>query len=828
MAVFNFKNNKFLPLFLLDTIYPLAWRRIVEAITTLGTIISGLAVLIIYSAAYLQLPLFAPPLPFLPGRILGILFIFLSLRLSVFSLKRYRNSFLFNPAGDPRSENIAQRFSLAASHLWHQASIKDDARPLDALIQALPLTENGASLLIRLGIAPKEITLAAAKPGVPEEPLHESPPLDMHDPVAGITLGDLTTLMFSRHSAFRDLLRSKDIDGDSLRAASEWIEKTSNASHINRQWWRRDRLARVQGLAKTWAYGPIFTLLGLGEDLRHEALTLPFELIGREREIKLLEAALLKQSGANAIIVGDPGTGKEQMLLGFIRMIVKGQIFPALEYKRVIKISGPSVIAAAKTKGEIEALLIKALNEAVRAGDVILTIEDFPEFVQSLGKLGVIASQLLDPYLASPQINIIALANTASFRRSVESDASLMKLFEKIHLTELDKTQLLEILMDIVTVLEQRSPTRTMVTYQALEKIAEGGIRYVVSGALPERAIDLLEEIIADASSSKQAVITSEMVADFLEKKTNIPMGAIGEEEQRLLLNLEEKLHERVIDQEEAIRAIADAVRRSRAGIVEPKKPIGSFLFLGPTGVGKTETAKTLAAAYFKSEDAMVRFDMTEYQSAEALLRLIGSFTTGEPGILASRMRTSPYAVVLLDEFEKADGNVIDLFLQILDEGYFSDAFGTRVNMRNTIIIATSNAGARLIWEMVGHGINPNDKKSDIINVIQQEGKFKPELLNRFDAIIIFQPLSQKDLRKVARLMLVNLADRLVETQEIILDITDELVNEAVKQGYDPAFGARPMRRFIQEKVEKVIAEKIIKGELKRGMTISLTAADVA
>ena len=826
MAVFNFQKNRFLALFLLDSIYPPRTGRIVQGASTIGIVTFGLAAVIGYLMSFFPIP-FLPPFPFNPDRLTGLFLLCLSLRASVFALKRYRNSLFFNPAATAGSQNLAEQFTLAASHLWHLASRRKDVRPVEALVQALPFTEAGASLLLHLGITKEEITRSSADQALVQDDGPALSPFSPSDPSEGITFADLAGLMFARHRAFRDMLRAHDLDEDSLRSAAEWTEKTISEQHQSRQWWSRDRLARIRGLAKTWAYGPVFTLLQLGYDLRDEALASPHHLVGRERETKLLEAALLKQSGANAIIVGDPGTGKELLLLGFTRMIVKGQIFSELEYKRVIKISGPSVIAAGKTKGEIEALLIKALNEAVRAGDVILAIEDFPEFVESLSKLGVITSQLFDPYLASPSINIVALANTTSFRRTVETNLALMKFFEKIQVEEPDKKQLLSILVDMTRVFEESGTVPVIVTYQALEKIAEGGIRYVVTGALPERAISLLEEIMADAAANGHTVLTTDMVASYLERKTKIPMGDIGEEEQKLLLGLEDKLHERVIDQEEAIRSIANTVRRSRAGIGEPKRPIGSFLFLGPTGVGKTETAKTLAEAYFKSEESMVRFDMTEYQSGEAMPRLIGSFTTNEPGVLASRMRSSPYAVVLLDEFEKAHSQVIDLFLQILDEGYFSDAFGSRVNMRNTIIIATSNAGARLIWEMVGHGVNPNDKKSDILNTIQLEGKFKPELLNRFDAIIIFQPLSKEHLRKVARLMLEHLATRLEENQEIILEITDDLIDEAVKQGYDPAFGARPMRRFIQEKVEKAIAEKIIKGELKRGSACSLTAEEL-
>ena len=399
--------------------------------------------------------------------------------------------------------------------------------------------------------------------------------------------------------------------------------------------------------------------------------------------------------------------------------------------------------------------------------------------------------------------------------------------FVKVEITAPNEENLLLILQGITPAIEAAARANVVLTYPALRKIAEAGIRYLVDGALPERAISLMQELVNYAVSHHMTLIGPELVAEYVGKKTKIPLGTITKEEQEKLINLEEKLHEHVVNQVEAIGAIANTIRRARAGIGEPKRPIGSFLFLGPTGVGKTETAKALARVYFGSEDSMMRFDMTEYQTQDSMERLIGSFNKNEPGILASRMRSSPYGLLLLDEFEKSDKKVVDLFLQILDEGFFSDAFGGQVNMRNTIIIATSNAGAQLVWHLVEQGIEPSSKKSEIIAEVQREGRFKPELLNRFDGIIIYQPLSQENLKQVARLMLKKLTDRMKEQQNINLNITDELIDETVRQGYDPTFGARPMRRFIQDKIEKVIAERIIKGELTRGGSLTLTAKDV-
>ncbi|MEK9194974.1 MAG: AAA family ATPase, partial [Patescibacteria group bacterium] len=373
-----------------------------------------------------------------------------------------------------------------------------------------------------------------------------------------------------------------------------------------------------------------------------------------------------------------------------------------------------------------EEILVKILNEASYAGDIILIIEQFPEFVESLDGLGIIAAQILEPYLAGNTLHIIAMANTTPFRKIIENNAAIMAHFEKIEVHEPDENHLLSILRDVAPRIEAQARGSIVFTYPALKKIAEAGVRYLTEGALPERAINLMQELITYALSHHIVLINPELVAEYIGKKTKIPLGKITKEEQNKLMNLEDRLHERVINQSEAISAIATTIRRARAGISEPKRPIGSFLFLGPTGVGKTETAKALAWAYFGNEDAMMRFDMTEYQTENAIERLIGSFEKNEPGILASRIHSSPYGALLLDEFEKADKKVMDLFLQILDEGFFSDAFDQKINMRNTIIIATSNAGAQMIWRMVEGNIDPSTKKSVIIAEIQQEGKFKP------------------------------------------------------------------------------------------------------
>ena len=521
------------------------------------------------------------------------------------------------------------------------------------------------------------------------------------------------------------------------------------------------------------------------------------------------------------MLIGEPGAGTHTILYGLIRMIRFGKVFPELEHKQVFTLFTSAVVATGKTKGEIESLLLQILNEAIHAGDIILVIENFPEFVHSLANLGISAPEILTPYLTHSAIHIIGLANNLNFRRFIENEGALLEFFEKIELSEPEGENLIQILQQATPLLEARHAYRVLLTYPAIQKIATGAAQYLVNGALPKRAIDLAEEVLQEADARKLPMAGQELVTGLITRKTQMPLGKITDDEQKKLLDMELLLHQRVVGQDAAISAIADAIRRTRTGIQNPKRPIGTFLFLGPTGVGKTETAKTLAEVYFGKEETMTRFDMTEYQTEDGIDRLVGSFERNEPGILASKMRSTPYGILLLDEFEKAHPKVKNLFLQILDEGFFSDYAGTRINMRNTIIIATSNAGSQMIAEFTRASREPAEMEREIISYIEQQNILSPELLNRFDAIIIFRMLDMKTLYQISRLMLQKLVARL-KKQNLILTITEPLVNAVAKGGFDPAWGARPMQRFIQDKIEKIIADKIIRRELVPGTAFSL------
>ena len=351
---------------------------------------------------------------------------------------------------------------------------------------------------------------------------------------------------------------------------------------------------------------------------------------------------------------------------------------------------------------------------------------------------------------------------------------------------------------------------------------------FIQNVPFPEKAISLLSEVLSYVSSHALIgnVVTQDHVTEVISKKTGIPLGRIEGEEKAKLLNMEELLHNRIIGQDQAVKHVAAALRRIRSGITERKRPIGTFLFLGPTGVGKTETAKALAAVYFGSDERMIRLDMTEYQEAASINRLIGNADTAAEAQFANAIRENPFSLVVLDELEKAHPNVMNLFLQILDEGRLTDAFEKKVSFKNTIIIATSNAGAEFIREYVKTGQNLSSIATRLLEHLMKSSIFKPEFLNRFDATIVFSPLTMDEVKQIAALMLRGLAARL-ENKGYVVTMEDALADEAAKRGFDQIFGARELRRFIQEKLENVIADRIIKGEYKEGDTISLTVTDL-
>jgi len=424
----------------------------------------------------------------------------------------------------------------------------------------------------------------------------------------------------------------------------------------------------------------------------------------------------------------------------------------------------------------------------------------------------------LSPYLHLPTFQIVAITTFSGLHKSIEQNPSLLSLFEKVEVSEVSEKETILILENMVPFFEQKY--KKFITYPALRDIVSYASRYLPAIPFPKKAIDLLDEVMVYASQYiREQLILPEHIAKIVSEKTQIPVGEVEIKEREILLNLENLIHQRIINQEEAVKDISEALRRARADITVRKGPMGCFLFLGPTGVGKTETSKALSEVYFGSEERMIRLDMSEFQAVGDIPRLIGS--PGTEGLLTTPVRESPFSLVLLDEIEKAHPNILNLFLQVFDEGFLTDGLGRKVDFKNTIIIATSNAGYQIILEALKEKSIWSGVKEKLLDFLFAQGIFRPELINRFDAVVVFKPLTHKNLLDIAGLLLSKLKQNLAN-KDIEFMVTESLKEKIVEMGYDPIFGAREMRRVIQDKVEDPLAEAILRGDLKRGNRVEV------
>ncbi|KKT80515.1 MAG: clp protease ATP binding subunit [Parcubacteria group bacterium GW2011_GWF2_44_8] len=636
-----------------------------------------------------------------------------------------------------------------------------------------------------------------------------------------ITLGQY---LLQQDSTFKTFIKEQGVLEEHFLGALSWVISAHHAQKKIERWWGKDELSKTTGIGREWSYGTAYILEKFSRDIRTSAiytnLTQGDSAFTAEK-IAEVEVALARTKASNVLVIGEAGVGKMDLLLEVDRRLRTGKAISAVDEHHMILLDTTRLFATHSNKQELELTILSIFAEASRAGNIIIVIENLSTFIREAESMGVFIPELLDPFLATPALHVIATDTPGAYHTYLEPLGAFARRFAEVLIDTPDLRSTTRVLQGVAEANENRY--RVLFTYSALVAITTAADRYIVEGVMPDKAIELMIDISTRASQAGVAIITAEYVYGVVSEKTGIPTGPIGEVERDLLLNLEDTLHERVIGQQRALDAIARTMRRARAGIQSSDKPIGSFLFLGPTGVGKTETAKALAHVFFGSETNMHRIDMSEFSGGDALERLIGDGVTS--GILPDMLREHPYSVLLLDELEKANQSVHDIFLQVLDEGIFTDARGDKVNARNTIIIATSNAGSQLILKTIEQRKELSTLSAEIINHIIKEGIFRPELINRFDNTIIFEPLVQEEQGQVAGLMLRGLYER-VKDQGYELIVNRDLMDILVEKGYSPQFGARPMQRVIQDVVEEKIAQLIISGGATKGGTIELTRAD--
>jgi len=804
------RNNRFYNAIIVDSVFPPKIRRLLSGVSGVLSVICILTYII--SQFVVFLPNFSMDI------ISGLFMVFISIWLFMRSIEWFYRSYFF--IDEARLETGKNILTIQSAPNFPVSRIYYDTKNGD-LIKAFSNSLYGDMVLARLGVGDNEMgnflaqrkkILDFSRYGMELEKV--------------VDLPSLTKFIFNEDKDFRDFLLQFEIKAEDLYGAGSWVERDFKKEIRVKRWWGRENLGRINGIGGDWAYGGAYTLGKYGKAIPYESLksgSLDNYAYGEE-EVKKLEMILSREKEANALLVGEEGVGKDDVVKRFAARVAKGSVIANLKGRKVVSLDTKALLASTKIKSSFESEVIKIFNDIIKSGNIILVIDNFPDFMAGAKALGSDLASLLDNYLSSPAIQVIALADSDRFHNTIASNGILMRRFEVVLMEEANDSEVILVLEDLAEKLEAKN--KIFFTYQAIVTIDKSAENYLTDGVMPDKALDLMIEMVPEFSSEERPGVLRSDVLDFVQQKTNMPVGVITDGEREKLIHLEELLHERIVGQDEAIEVISDALRRARAGVRNMNRPMGTFLFIGPTGVGKTEVAKTLAESFFGSEGAMSRLDMSEYQSDEGLDKLIGSFENGRVGALTKILKERPYGVLLLDEFEKTSSLVLDLFLQILDEGIFHDMGGKKVNARNIIFIATSNAASDLIRQAVKERGNLASMKDVIIEKIINSGVFKPELLNRFDGIVLFHPLSREHYGQIAILLLKQLRERMRREKSIDLIVNKPLIDVVISKGSDQQFGARPMKRAIQTEIEQRIADKIIRGEIRSGSRVEFSESD--
>ncbi len=634
-----------------------------------------------------------------------------------------------------------------------------------------------------------------------------------------IQIGDILTGLAQYDLVFKKILIDFNLKVKDIENLSCWLESLEQRIEQRKKFWEWKNLIKKGFLAKEWAFGYTVTLDKFSIDLSETIKRRGFpEIIGHQKETEIIERILARREINNVLLIGEPGLGKKSIIQRLAKKSFLGDSLPETNYKRVIALNIPSILARSKNQREAEAILDEIFQEVVFSGNVILVINDFHNFTRTEIQPGIIdIFGILSHYLSLSQFQFVAITTYSGFYKYLEQKPGLLSLFEKVEVSELSETETLALLEEFSLIHEQKY--KIFISFPALKEIISLADRFLPDTPFPKKAINVLNEAVIYVSSTKDKLLLPKHIAKIIAEKTQIPVGEIEKKEKEILLNLEKLMHQRIINQEQAVKEVSTALRRARAEVTAQKGPMGCFLFLGPTGVGKTELAKALADIYFGSEDRMIRLDMSEFQMVKDISRMIGSPT--EKGLLTSQIRESPFSLILLDEIEKAHPNILNLFLQVLDEGHLTDGLGRKTDFKNAIIIATSNAGYQVILEALKQKTEWLLVKQKLLDYLFTKAIFRPEFINRFDAMVVFSSLNKENLLDVAELMFQKLKKNLKE-KDIEFIITLELKQKIVDLGYNPFFGAREMKRVIQDKVENALAPALLSGELKRGDKVEI------
>ncbi len=743
----------------------------------------------------------------------GISLLFFGLWLEQVLLYCYHNSFYFR--GFDSIRNSANKIYTGLTYRVALILLSNKSD----IVSGFWGTAMGKEIIERCEITPEAIsaylTAARMKLAATEVPLQSE---------RMTTVVDIATYIYMYDSGFRTVCTQAGCDETMFLATTRFVTKTHEHSVRKQRWWGRDQLSRLGALGSALSEGIPYELQEFSKPLSRLPADTETGSTSTEQKaaIEKIEVALARSRAANVLLIGNPGVGTLGIIAHAAKKITRGGGLNALRSLHFSVLDIERLMAKLPEATQFELMLHRILSGAARAGNHAIIIPNLSQVLLATKARGVDMTTLLDSYLTLPTLHLLATDSPDTYHQHLENNALFIRRFEEILIEPASVEETITILEPLVIKKEAYYGIRF--TYAAIAKIASGSERYLTVGDMPERAIQFLSEVAEIGARSNTKTITETYVGQLLGDKTGIPTGPVTDTERDQLLHLEDVLHTRIVGQDAAITALAKTMRRARVSIERADKPIGSFLFLGPTGVGKTETAKALAYVFFGDETALVRFDMSEYSNETALAHLIGDDQNS--GVLTDAFHEHPYAVVLFDEFEKAHQMVHDLFLQILDEGFFTSHRGERVNVRNTILIATSNAGSDLIARTKNSRGAAPALEIEIIAGIIKAGIFRPELINRFDNTIIFESLTRPEQEKIAALLLRDLTAR-VAKEGYTLEIEPELISHISEAGYDEQFGARAMGRVIQDTIEDAIASRIISGTIKSGDVITLGLRDI-
>lgn len=715
------------------------------------------------------------------------------------------------PTSDPRSID-----DLLAGDILGYLSRRPTPREVAMIVSGL---SGGRFFAVRFGIGAKFLQdITSTDETVMQLIWHEAWNLRSQIGSDNISAAILTVAIIKSVPNYQSLLNHLQLDIDDLIHGIKWYDHLLNLiEHHNLP-------RRTGGIARDWSFGWTPLLSHFGQNISQQASSnvLFFKLVAHEDSVNQLIDIFSKNGRQNAVLVGQSGVGKTEIIHAFASKLMDGSaaIASSLRFRQVFILDASALIAAASGRGELEQLIPRVLTEAYRSKNIIICLDNAQLFFEDgIGSIDI--TNVLLPILDAGNLRMILTMDEQQYLKISNRNPEIVNSLNRITVAPTSRHDTIVIMQDRSIMIEFQNHVTFM--YQSLVEAYRLSERYVHDLAMPGRALKLLESA---AHYSENGLVTAESVQQAIEKTLDIKVGVATKEAERdKLLNLEDLIHTRMINQSRAVKVISDALRRARAGVRNQNRPIGTFLFLGPTGVGKTELAKSLAAIYFGAEDRIIRLDMNEYVSNSDVSRLIAD-GADDPNSLTARAMKQPFSVILLDEIEKAHPSVLSTLLQMLDEGILRDIKNREVSFRDAIIIATSNAGADKIREYLDRGYDIEKFEDQFVDGLINSNQFRPEFLNRFDEIVMFRPLNKDELIQVVDLMIASV-NKTLALQKITVEVADDAKKYLVEAGYDPRLGARPMRRVVQRAVENTVAGQMLSGTVEPGSTIKITLDQV-